>query len=216
MDVIIIDDDQLVRRGIADWLSSLDEVQVVGEAGNAEEALKLYEACKPRLALVDVMLPGVTGIELVKRIMKLHPYTQCAMLSGYATPDLVFDCFAAGAIGYLPKVISSEELELAFKQFRESNWYLSPFVTRMFIERSLEYRKQIKVESESASEELSDRERELLRLIASGFSFQEISRELEMSSRSVERMKSKLKDKIGANTLVDLIRKAINLGLIRL
>lgn len=215
LNVVLVDDDDLIRRGLSHWLSSIDGIKVVGEAGNAEECLAGIEKAKPDIALIDIVLPGISGIELMRRITKSYPSVKCVILSGSMVPDLVFEAFSCGAYGYLPKLTSPDEVKLALENVAKSNWYLSPVVAEAVLKKAIQLREIASGEDGKGAEvALTDRERELLKLLAEGNTFTEIARKLDINARSVERMKSKLEEKIQATNIVDLVRKAIKLGLI--
>jgi DNA-binding NarL/FixJ family response regulator len=137
------------------------------------------------------------------------------ILSGSMVPELVFEAFSCGAYGYLPKLTSPDEVKLALDNVAKSNWYLSPVVTEVVLKKAIQLRELASGEDGKGTEvALTDRERELLKLLAEGNTFTEIARKLDINARSVERMKSKLEEKIQATNIVDLVRKAIKLGLI--
>lgn len=216
INVILVDDEDLFRRGLGDWLASLPDVTVIGEACSADEALALLENTVPDIALVDIRLPGISGISLTQKMSDLFPSVKALVLSGSSTPDLVLNAFESGAWGFLPKEISSEELSLAIRKVHAGLWYLSPHVTEDVIRSSMLLRG--KAEEVAAGNghclSLSNRERELLKLIAEGHTFTEIAKHLSINARSVERLKAKLELKLNADNLVDLIREAIKLGLV--
>ena len=212
--VVLVEDDGLVRAGLADWLASFHSIQIVGQYENADQALSSLSNDACDIVLVDVLLPGVTGIDLVKKLRDKFPKLTCVMLSGNLAPELVIDSFKAGACGFLPKKMSPDELQLALAEIMNGNWYLSPSITKSVISKTVAYRESLASTDSSTIGELSDRERELLRLIAEGHTFQQISDRLAISSRTVERMKSKLQEKIGADNLADLIRRAVKMNLV--
>ena len=216
IEVVLVDDDALVRKGLADWLSSVLGIAVVGEASDVEGCLEVLKTVKPDIALIDIILPGISGIELVKLVSKEFPAVKCVILSGSMAPELVFDAFKCGAWGYLPKMTSVEEIRVALGNVKDGNWYLSPFIVESVLRKAMAMR-AILPEFVGSGEEtpLTDREREVLKLIAEGNPFTEIARQLSINSRSVERLKDRIEEKIGAQSMVDLIRKAIKLGLIR-
>ena len=179
--------------------------------------MQVLEETKPDIALIDVMLPGVSGIEVIKRIRTTLPATKCVVLSGAVQPQLILDAFNAGALGYLPKSSQPEEFQTALEQVSESNWYLSPTVTRSVLELALSLRVYHKADEAVVAPELAltDRERELLKLVAEGNTFTEIAKKLSINARSVERLKTKLQEKLEAENLADLIRQAIKLGIVQ-
>lgn len=216
-DIIVVEDDELVRGGLCDWLRTIPNLNVVGEASNADECLSLVESKRPHLALVDIILPGISGLELISKIGQADPSIKCVILSGTVVPERVLDAFAAGACGFLPKLTSADELKGALEDILQGKWYLSPLVTQDVVKKALQLRSAQPATPDGATEvQLTDKERELLKLIAEGYNFTEIASHLSVSFRSVERMKHKLEEKLNAHRLVDLIRTAIRMGLINL
>ena len=215
--VALVEDDSLVRAGLSDWLATIPAIQVLYVAGSAAEALCQFEKGPPDVALVDVLLPGVSGINLVRTVRERWPGVQSVMLTGAYEPDLVLDAFEAGARGYLPKLTSAEELSLALREVRGGRYYLSPTIAEAVLQKAQELRATLRaVAGEgSATPALEDRDRELLKLIAEGRTFAEIASRLKVSSRSVERMKVRLEEKLKAHSLADLIRYAMERGLVQ-
>lgn len=216
-DIVVVEDDELVRGGLCDWLATVDDLKVVGEASSAEECLRLVDTKKPHIALVDIILPGISGLELISKIRQKDPSVKCLILSGTIVPERVLDAFAAGAVGFLPKLTSPDEVRCALDYALKGKWYISPLVTEDVLKKILQLRNSMPTPSDGVGEvSLSDKERELLKLIAEGYNFTEIANHLAVSFRSVERMKHKLEEKLNAHRLVDLIRTAIRMGLINL
>lgn len=214
--VALVDDDELVREGLLGWFETLSEVEVVGAASEASSCLELLAEHRPDVLLVDVVLPGLSGIELVRKVSETYPDVRCVMVSGSDQPELVFTALVAGASGYLPKITSAEELRLALQHVSQGRWYLSPVITRPVLQRALDQRAgESGSESVDAFPDLSDRERELLKLISEGNTFAQIAEALDINARSVERLKNRLSEKLRANSLADLIRAAIRYGLIK-
>jgi len=165
--------------------------------------------------LVDIILPGVSGIEVIRQIGRSFPGIRCIVLSGTISPELVFDAYASGAWGFLPKSTSADEVLLALKSVREGNWFLSPVITGLVLKRAHAHRTaQPPTAGQGVAEPLTDREREVLKLIAEGQSSADIARELAINSRSVDRVRERIEEKIGSQSLADLIRQAIKLGLV--
>jgi DNA-binding NarL/FixJ family response regulator len=214
--VLVVDDEELFRRGLCDWLTSLEGVDLVGQAESSESCLELIKDITPDVALIDIRLPGVSGVTLLEKLKEVSPGIKAIVLSGVNSPELVFNAFEAGASGFLPKQASSDEVSYAIHQVMEGRWYLSPLVTGDVLNAALLVRSSIQEEGQEAEGfvPLTNRERELLKLIAEGHTFTNIAKHLSINSRSVERLKSKLEIKLNADNLVDLIREAIKLGLV--
>ncbi len=214
--IALIEDDELVRAGLADWLATIPGVTVVSVAGSADEAFTQFAATLPNLALIDVLLPGVSGIELVRKIRARWPSVHCVMLSGANAPELVLDSFESGARGYLTKVTSAGDLSRAIQEVLAGRSYISPVLTGPVIEKSISMRTQIRSQETPGcpQQELTDRDRELLKLIAEGHSSTEIASRLGLSTRTIERLKGKLEEKVHAHSLADFVKRAVTLGLV--
>lgn len=213
--LFLVDDDDLVRRGLCDWLATIEGVTVVGDAPAAEEALEQLEKLEVDIAVLDLMLPGVSGIKLAEEISNRFPKIKSLLLSGTMTPEVVFEAFSAGACGCLPKRTEPDELKVALRHIIRNNWYLSPVVTKDVLARVDAFRSGEASSSVGLETPLSIRERELLKLIAEGHTFAEIARQFDLNPRSIERLKAKLEEKLGAHGLTDLIRVAIKLDIIQ-
>lgn len=210
--VLIVDDEELIRRGLGDWVATLPGVRKVVEAASADGCLLTLEKDEVDIAFIDIRLPGVSGIELVSRVRERYPTIRCVMLSGNVVPDAVCDAFQAGAVGFLSKFTSPAELQLAMQEVGKGRWYLSPLLTQSVVERVLAFRDSSLTAGSAA--ELDLKERELLKLLAEGKTLSEIAKALTVSPRTVERMKSRLESKLKAETFADLIRCAIKIGLV--
>lgn len=210
--ILLVDDEDLVREGIACWFEQLDDIEIVGQAGSFEQATQVFSSCSPDLVFVDLHMPGKSGIALVQHLRQIRPGIKCVMLSSALEPNLVFDAFQAGAIGYLPKLVTPEELTLAIQTFQKDLWYLSPVVTKQVIE----FASRSERSEPSAELALSDLEREFLRLSAEGFSFQELCQELKISSSTGQRLKKSLSEKVKGDSLLDFIRAAVRLGIVKI
>lgn len=215
--VIILDGEQLVRRGIAEWLEAAGQCRVVAEAENAEQCLKLEENTAADVLLVDLHIPGTSALELITQLKEGNSPLRCIVLSGAPNPELVFQAYEAGASGYLPKQSSPEELTFAIAQVMKGNWYLSSFVSDCVLKHICDLRHNLarRGDLDGIDQGLTARERELLKLIAEGHTFTEIATRLSVNSRSVERLKTKLESKLGAQGITDLIREAIKLGIVQ-
>ncbi|WKZ57119.1 MAG: response regulator transcription factor [Bdellovibrionota bacterium] len=212
--ILIVDDEELIRRGLSDWIATLPDVEMVVEAATGDECLTALERDFVNVALVDILLPGISGIELVARIREQYPSIKCVMLSGNVVPEAVCDAFQAGAVGFLSKFTSPTELQLAMQEVMKGRWYLSPLLTRSVIEKVLAFRSSAAVTSSGNTVPMEQKERELLKLLAEGKTLSEIARALGVSPRTVERMKSKLEQKLKADTFADLVRCALKMGLV--
>jgi len=187
------------------------EVEVVGEAADGRQAIDLAEQLKPDVVLMDTAMPGLNGIEATAQIRKRMPRTKILILSGYGHEDQVRNALRAGASGYVLKSSSSEELLLAIRTVNQSNTYLSQALAEGDRLRSY----LLAAEGRGGREaSLSAREREVLQLIAEGFTNRAIAERLFISVKTVEAHKEHIVQKLGVRGSAELIRYAIRKGLI--
>ncbi len=174
--VSIVEDDAAAREILADWIKHADDFKCVGQHGSVEAALAKLPAEKPSVVLMDINLPGASGIEGVRQLKPLLPNTQFVMLTVYEDADHVFDALAAGAIGYLLKQTPREELLASIKLVAAGGSPMTGNIARRVVEA---FHQQVPAASPSA--ELSRREREVLELLARGYLYKEIMDSLEVS-----------------------------------
>ena len=190
--VYITDDHQIVRRGIRQLLSTEKGIEVVGEASNGKEAVADVERLKPDIVLMDLVMPVMDGIEAIRQIKAGHPSIQILVLTSFATDDKVFPAIKAGALGYLIKDTSPDELINAIRQGYKSGPTLhSSIAQKLFKENS-----HTPAEDATSPDPLTDREVEVLKLIARGLSNQEIAETLVVSVATVYTHVSRVLDKL--------------------
>ncbi len=190
--VFLLDDHEIVRRGIADLLQAEPGVIVVGEAGTAAEALRRIPATRPDVAVLDARLPDGSGIDVCREIRSLFPEIRCLILTSYDDNDALFAAVMAGASGYLLKEIRGSSLVDAVRQVAAGNSLLDPAVTEKLLTRLREGTPQ---DPRLAS--LSEREREVLTLITDGLTNREIGEHLHLSEKTVKNYVSGLFAKLG-------------------
>jgi len=207
--ILLVDDHALVRAGIRALLDKVPEVQVVAEAKDGREALRLIGESHPGLVLMDIAMPGLNGLEATARITKEHPGVPVIILSMYADEEYVRGAVAAGAVGYLVKRGAAAELETAIETVARGGTYFSPLVSG--------YIKTDRVGHLSADraliERLTPRQREILQLIAERHSTKEIATLLEISVKTVETHRAQLMARLGIHDVPGLVRFAIKAGL---
>jgi DNA-binding NarL/FixJ family response regulator len=209
--VLIVDDHTVLRDTLRLLLEMNGEVEVVGEAADGRQAIDLAEQLKPDVVLMDTAMPGLNGIEATAQIRKRMPRTKILILSGYGHEDQVRNALRAGASGYVLKSSSSEELLLAIRTVNQSNTYLSQALAEGDRLRSY----LLAAEGRGGREaSLSAREREVLQLIAEGFTNRAIAERLFISVKTVEAHKEHIVQKLGVRGSAELIRYAIRKGLI--
>jgi two-component system response regulator DevR len=190
--VFILDDHELVRRGLTDLLGSTSDIEVVGEAATAGEALRRIPAARPDVALLDARLPDGSGIEVCREIRSSHLEVRCVILTSFDDEEALFAAVMAGASGYLLKQIRGFNLVDGIRQVAAGRSLVDPAVTRNLLERI-----RHPVEANSPGGGLSDREREILSLIADGYTNRQIGKELFLAEKTVKNYVSALLAKLG-------------------
>jgi DNA-binding NarL/FixJ family response regulator len=208
--ILLADDHALVRAGIRVLLESLEGVEVVGEASDGHETLRLIGEQHPDLALLDISMPGLNGLEATARAAKEYPRTRVIVLSMHADDEYVYRAFRAGAAGYLLKNADRRELELAVRAVARGEVWLSPAVSKKVI-AAISGGKHL----EDPVEVLTPRQREILQLVAEGHSTKEIAQRLDLSVKTVESHRSQLMERLGIHDVSGLVRYAIRLGIVR-
>lgn len=208
--VVLADDHALVRAGIRSMLKAIAGIEVVAEAGDGHEVIRLVNSLQPRLVLMDIAMPGLNGLEATARIVKSHPRTAVLILSMHATEEYALQALRAGASGYLLKDAAPAELELALAAVARGETYLSPAISRHVI---TDYRRRI-VDQADPLERLTSRHREVLQLIAEGRTTKEIAAKLEVSVKTIEKQRAQLMERLDIHDVPGLVRFAVRLGLI--
>lgn len=209
--IVLADDHPVVRRGLMALLEREQGFRIVGEATGGLEALRLIEQLSPRVAVVDLMMPGMNGLEVARQASKSAPATRVVILSMYANEAYVVDALRSGAFGYVLKDSSEVHLIHAIREADEGRRYLSPSISERVLDAYLEW---MNARGMDPYETLSSREREVLQLCAEGASSVEISARFQISARTVEGHRFNLMHKLGLRTQVDLIRYALRRGII--
>ncbi len=211
MKIVLADDHHLVRAGIRSLLEKMSDVQVVGEAGDGREALELIERLLPDVALLDISMPGLNGIEVASRVTKTNAKTRVIILSMHAEQGYVAQALRAGVAGYLLKDAVAAELRLALTAAGQGKTYLSPAISSKVVEGYLSGDTQ----GEDPLAVLSERQRDVLQLIAEGRSTKEIASDLKLSVKTVEWHRSVLMERLDIHDVAGLVRFAIRVGLVK-
>ncbi len=208
--VVLVDDHQLFRAGIRSLLQTVSGVEVVAEAGDGREALRLIETYHPDVVLMDIMMPGLNGIDAAARIARTCPTTRVVILSMNASEDAVLQTLRAGAVGYLVKNADPAELELAIRAVVRGETFLSSSISQHVVAACLG-----RLDKERTSlERLTSRQREVLQLIAEGHTTKEIAKELGISVKTAEAYRSELMKELDIHDIASLTRYAIRTGLV--
>ncbi len=189
--VFLLDDHEIVRRGLRELLESQDDLEVVGEASNAEEAMTRVPPTRPDVAILDVRLPGASGIEVCRDLRAQMPELRCLMLTSFADDEALFSAILAGASGYLLKQIRGAELVTAVRRVAEGQSLIDPALTATVMERL-----RGKHEDERIAR-LSPQERRILDLIAEGKTNRQIGAEMYLAEKTVKNYVSNLLAKMG-------------------
>jgi two-component system, NarL family, response regulator NreC len=206
--ILVVDDHPVVRSGLKLLLDAEADIEVVGEAGNAQEALLRAKLLQPDILLLDVTMPGKSGIEVAREAPDVAPDAKVVMLSMQDEPSYVREAFAAGAHGYVLKEAADTELVRAVREVAGGGRYVHPELGARLI--VAEAREQAK----AAADPLSDREREVLRLLALGHTNQEIAKLLYISVRTAETHRAHVMQKLHLETRAGLVRYALDHGLL--
>ena len=214
MRVLLADDHTLVRAGIRALLSALPEVEEVIEAGDGHRALALLLETRPQLALVDIGMPGLNGLELAARVSKEVPETRLVILSMHGTPAHVTQALRAGVKGYLLKDAAADELPVLLRAVMRGETYLSPAVSSQVVSGYLERAAVGSDGQAEPSDLLTSRQREILQLVAEGKSTKDIAQLLTLSVKTVDTHRVQIMDRLGIRDLAGLVRYAIRTGLV--
>jgi len=206
--VLIVDDHALLREGIRSLLASHDDIEVVGEAANGSEAIEKVREVDPDVILMDIAMPVMDGLEATRRIRKQNPNIKIIILTQYDRKDYVLSSIKSGASGFIPKNVIISELVSAIRTAHSGDAFLHPSVAKMVIE---DYLRQVEP---SPYDRLTDREREVLKLVAEGLTNQEIADLLSVSVKTVLGHRTSLMEKLGIHNRTELIKYAIRKGLI--
>jgi DNA-binding NarL/FixJ family response regulator len=205
--VLLADDHTLVRAGIRGLLQGLPGVEVVEEAGDGQEALRLAEALRPDVVLLDVGMPGLNGLEVAGRLATIDASIRVIILSMHTSEEYVLRALRAGCVGYLLKASAVAELELAVRAVARGETYLSPAVSKRVVD---DYVSRTGGAADPL-DALTPRQREILQ----GHSSKEIAQRLGLSYRTVEAHRAQLMERLGVHDLAGLVRFAVRVGLIR-
>ncbi len=211
--VLLAEDHTIVRQGLESLLRSEPDIEVVGEAINGQEALQKVEQLYPDVVLMDISMPLLNGLEATRRIQQQFPKVKVLILSVHANEEHVLQALQAGASGYLLKDTAVSDLVSAIRAVHHGDFFLSPAISRTVIEAYL--RGATTATETNSYSKLTDREREVLQLIAEGYSTREIAQLLHISEKTVRAHRTNLMSKLDVHNTAELVRYAIRKGVIR-
>jgi two-component system response regulator NreC len=212
--VLLADDHTIVRKGLRSLLDGEAEIEVIGEAEDGREAVEKAQQLLPDVVLMDITMPTLNGLEATRQIKKLFPKMKVLILTMHATEEYVLQILRAGASGYVVKQAAPAELVSAIRAVYRGDSFLSPSISRKVIE---EYIRQTEaMVEENSYDRLTDREREVLQLIAEGCSSREIAEGLYISEKTVRAHRAHLMDKLDIHSVAELTQYAIRKGVIGL
>jgi len=210
--IVIAEDHTILREGLKSLLSSQSDLKVVAEAEDGLEAIRCAQVHSPDLLLLDLSMPRMTGLDAIKEIKKVSPQTKIVVLTVHKTEEYILATLRAGANGYVLKEAHSDELLTAIRHGLGGRQYLSPSISGTVIDRLLEGQKPSTIRS--AWETLTQREREILKLIAEGHKNKEIADLLCISVKTAEKHRANLMEKLGLHNVASLTALAAEKGLI--
>ncbi len=213
--VLLADDHTLIRAGLRKLVEGFEGFQVIAEAGDGREAVRLARELKPDIALLDIAMPRLNGLDATALIAKATPEIQIVILSMHTAENYVLEALRAGAVGYVVKDAAVDELERALCAVRNGERWLSPAVSRHLLDDYLRLaRKETDAHPAASSELLTPRQRETLQLIAEGCTTREMAERLCVSIRTIETHRAQLMERLSIHDVAGLTRFAIRSGLI--
>ena len=211
--ILLAEDHALVRQGFRALLSEIADFEVVGEAANGRDALKLMRALAPDVVLIDISMPELNGLDATARALREHPQLKVIIVSMHVTEAYVLEALRAGAAGYLLKDAGADEMERAIRAVARGERYFAPSISHHIIDSFLRAERGGKA---PGAEALSLRQREVLQLVAEGKSTREIGATLHLSVKTVEAHRAQLMQRLQIFDVAGLTRYAIRAGLIDL
>ena len=212
INVLVVDDHAVVRDGICSLLALAGDIEVVGEATNGKEGLDKAGKLLPDIVLIDISMPIMNGLEAIRRIHKEFSEIKILVLTQYDDKEHVFPTIQAGANGFISKTASSSELTAGIRAISAGESYLSPSIAKLFVD---DYQRvAITEDNHDPYEQLTDRERETLKLVVEGYKTQQIAEMLTITPKTVEGHKTSLMRKLGIHNKMELVKYALRRGII--
>ncbi|MDY6892364.1 MAG: response regulator transcription factor [Chloroflexota bacterium] len=212
INVLVVDDHTVVRDGISSLLALAGDIDVVGEAANGLEGLDKVGKLVPDVVLIDIAMPIMNGLEAIRRMHKEFPEVKILVLTQYDDKEHVFPAIQAGASGFISKTAASSELTAGIRAVSVGESYLSPSIAKLFVDDW--QRVPVSEGNHDLYEQLTDREREILKLVVEGYKTREIAEMLTISQKTVEGHKTSLMKKLGIDNKTGLVKYALRRGII--
>ena len=209
--ILLVDDHAIMRDGIKALLSIYDDIEVVGEASEGREAIEMARELNPDVVVMDISMPGMDGLEVTRRLTKRNPGMKVIILTQHDNREYILSAIKVGAAGYIPKKALGSDLISAIRAVHSGDSFLYPSAAKTLID---DYRKQ--AEQPDIYESLTEREREILKLIAEGLTSREIANALYISQKTVQGHRTKIMEKLDLHNRTELIKYAMRKGLVDL
>jgi DNA-binding NarL/FixJ family response regulator len=212
--ILLVDDHPLFRAGLKSLLAANPSFEVVGEAGNGQEGLRLAKSLKPDLVLLDISLPDRNGLEITRELRDLFPDLRIMIISMHSKIDYITEAFRAGALGYVIKESAADRLVQGLEAVARGEYFLDSSLSHKVVEKILgSPAKETRV-TDKKYDSLTPREEQILRLLAEGQPVKKIGEKLFISPKTVENHRANIMEKLGLHSTMELIRYAVRLGLI--
>jgi DNA-binding NarL/FixJ family response regulator len=212
--ILLVDDHPLFRAGLKALLVDNPSFEIIGEAGDGKEAIRLTKTLKPDLLLLDITLPDKSGIEITRELKDRFPEILIMIVSMHSRIDYITESFRAGALGYVIKESAAERLVQGLETVARGEYFLDSSLSHKVVEKILGFPTKEAIITDEKYASLTPREEQVLRLLAEGHSAREVGEKLFISPKTVENHRANIMDKLDLHSTLDLIRYAVRLGLI--
>jgi DNA-binding NarL/FixJ family response regulator len=209
--IVLADDHKILRHGLSQALGSEEDMEIVGQAENGYQAVKLAQEVTPDIVIMDIAMPELNGIEAARQILKVNPQVKIVALSMHSNKKFIHEMFKTGAMGYLLKDCEYAELINAIRVVMRNMTYLSPSISGVVVDNYMVH--QSRTDGYDAFAVLSSREREVLQLITEGMITKQIARMLHVSPKTVEGHRTRIMRKLEIDSIANLTKYAIREGL---
>ena len=208
--IIIADDHRIVREGLRNLLENHSRIKVIASVDDGLAVLEKAAQERPDIAILDITMPGLNGLETTRRLLEMHPKSKVIILSMHSDRQFVMEAMRAGASGYVLKDSAFQELLIAIRNVQENQVYLSGKIARLVIDDYLSRKHET---DSSAFSVLSSREREVLQMLSEGIRTKDIAGRLHVSVKTIESHRKQIMDKLGIRSIAELTKYAIRQGL---